>query len=68
MQSRDVTVALGEAVLAFECGDYATAVDTLLPVKYDIIRIGGSDAQVCSATVAVLCLFPVSCVRLNDRQ
>ena len=68
MQSRDVTVALGEAVLAFECGDYATAVGTLLPVKYDVVRIGGSDAQVCSATVCVLCLFRVSYVRVNDGQ
>jgi hypothetical protein len=32
-------------VLAFAHGDYARAVERILPVRYKVIRIGGSHAQ-----------------------
>ncbi len=44
-----VTVEVGrpliEGVLAFGAGDYARAIDLMLPVRYDAVRIGGSHAQ-----------------------
>lgn len=44
-----VTVEIGrriiDGVLAFAAGDYARAVDRLLPVRYQTSRIGGSHAQ-----------------------
>ena len=35
-----------EAMVAAADGDFAKAVDLIYPVRYDIIRIGGSGAQV----------------------
>ncbi len=47
--NRDITQQLGQAVVraitAFAQGDHAGAVDLLLPVRYDVWRIGGSHAQ-----------------------
>jgi tetratricopeptide (TPR) repeat protein len=36
---------LMEGVLAFAAGDYAQAVEAILPVRYEAFRIGGSHAQ-----------------------
>jgi tetratricopeptide (TPR) repeat protein len=47
--NRDITVDVGrrliEGVLAFAQGDYAHAVERILPARYKTIRIGGSHAQ-----------------------
>ncbi len=43
--TRDVGRALVDAVLAFAAGDYRRAINLILPVRYKIIRIGGSHAQ-----------------------
>jgi hypothetical protein len=47
--NRDITADVGrrliEGALAFAQGDYARAVERILPVRYKIIRIGGSHAQ-----------------------
>jgi tetratricopeptide (TPR) repeat protein len=44
-----VTVSVGrqvvEAVLAFGAEDYAKTVDLLLPIRYETVKIGGSNAQ-----------------------
>lgn len=42
-----VALTLCEALVAYDDGDYAKAVDLMWPIKYDIITIGGSEAQVC---------------------
>ncbi|XP_052101537.1 tetratricopeptide repeat protein 38-like [Mytilus californianus] len=41
----EVGIPLCEGILAFEDGDYSKAVDLLYPIRYEIIKIGGSDAQ-----------------------
>ncbi len=47
--NRRVTAEVGrrliDGVLAFADGDYARAVEAILPVRYEAIRIGGSHAQ-----------------------
>ncbi len=43
--TRDVGRALVDAVFAFAAGDYRRAIDLILPVRYKIVRIGGSHAQ-----------------------
>jgi hypothetical protein len=47
--NRSVTAEVGrhliDGVLAFAAGDYARAVEYLLPVRYEAARIGGSHAQ-----------------------
>ena len=47
--NRDFTVDVGrrliDGVLAFAQGDYARTVELILPVRYKVIRIGGSHAQ-----------------------
>ncbi len=47
--NRRVTAEVGrrliDGVLAFADGDYARAIDAILPVRYEAIRIGGSHAQ-----------------------
>ncbi|HEV3045409.1 MAG TPA: tetratricopeptide repeat protein [Roseiarcus sp.] len=47
--NRDITVDVGrrlvEAALAFAEGEYRRAIDLILPVRYKVIRIGGSHAQ-----------------------
>ena len=43
--TRDVGRALVDAVFAFAAGDYRRAIDLILPVRYKVIRIGGSHAQ-----------------------
>jgi predicted Zn-dependent protease len=47
--NRDITQQVGQAVVrsitAFADGDFARVVDLLLPVRYEIWRIGGSHAQ-----------------------
>ena len=42
---REVGIPLCEALLAYRAGDYGRAVDRLLPIRYDVVRIGGSHAQ-----------------------
>jgi hypothetical protein len=47
--NREVTVEVGrrliDGALSFAEGDYAAAVEAILPVRYHAIRIGGSHAQ-----------------------
>jgi tetratricopeptide (TPR) repeat protein len=47
--NRDVTVDVGrrlvDAALAFAEGEYKHVIDLILPVRYKVIRIGGSHAQ-----------------------
>ncbi|WP_155943075.1 tetratricopeptide repeat protein [Mycobacterium sp. 141] len=47
--NHDITVSIGrrliDGALAFAEGNYAVAVDRLLPVRYRVIRIGASHAQ-----------------------
>jgi tetratricopeptide (TPR) repeat protein len=47
--NREITVDVGrrlvDGVLAFAQGDFARAIEAILPVRYKIIRIGGSHAQ-----------------------
>ena len=42
---RDAGIGAAEGLAAFHAGDYARAVDCLLPIRYRIYRIGGSHAQ-----------------------
>ncbi|MCG8544636.1 MAG: tetratricopeptide repeat protein, partial [Alphaproteobacteria bacterium] len=42
---RDVGIPLCRAIDAYGAGDYAAAVDHLLPVRRQVYRIGGSHAQ-----------------------
>ena len=41
----DVGIPLADAVYAYSTGDYARVVDLLMPIRYKIIRVGGSHAQ-----------------------
>ncbi|HXW19530.1 MAG TPA: tetratricopeptide repeat protein [Roseiarcus sp.] len=47
--NRDITVDVGrrivEAALAFAEGEYRRVIELILPVRYKVIRIGGSHAQ-----------------------
>jgi len=43
--TRDVGRTLIDSVLAFAAGDYRRAINLILPVRYKIVRIGGSHAQ-----------------------
>lgn len=43
--TRDVGQAAVRAIAAFAAGEYARTVDLLLPLRYEIWRIGGSHAQ-----------------------
>ncbi len=43
--ARNVGRAVVEAIAAFAAGDFGRAADLLLPVRYDIWRMGGSHAQ-----------------------
>jgi tetratricopeptide (TPR) repeat protein len=47
--NRDVTAEVGrrliDGALAFACGDYGQAVEAILPVRRQAVRIGGSHAQ-----------------------
>ena len=43
---QDVGLPMCEAFVAFDDGDYARATDLLMPVRYDIWKVGGSNAQV----------------------
>lgn len=47
--NRDITVDVGrrivDAALAFAEGDYRRVIDRILPIRYKVIRIGGSHAQ-----------------------
>ncbi|WP_432261219.1 tetratricopeptide repeat protein [Cupriavidus sp. TMH.W2] len=45
MMSREVGLPLADALIAFDQGDYATAIDLLLPVRLIAHRFGGSHAQ-----------------------
>ena len=42
---RQVGLSLCQAVVAFRKGEYGTVVDLLVPVRYQVFRIGGSHAQ-----------------------
>ena len=42
---RDVGIPLVEGFVAFHRGAYQQALDRLLPVRFDLWRIGGSNAQ-----------------------
>ena len=41
-----IGVPMNEAILAWSEKDYARAADLLLPIRYEIKAIGGSNAQV----------------------
>jgi hypothetical protein len=43
--TRDVGRRLIDGVIAFAAGDYRRTIDLILPVRYKVIRIGGSHAQ-----------------------
>ena len=43
--TRDVGRTLIDAIFAFAAGDYRRAINLILPVRYKVIRIGGSHAQ-----------------------
>ncbi|WP_029049394.1 tetratricopeptide repeat protein [Cupriavidus sp. amp6] len=45
MMARDVGLPVADALIAFEEGDYAGAIDLLLPVRLIAHRFGGSHAQ-----------------------
>ena len=42
---RDVGIPLCKAMIAYRARDYTATVDHLLPIRYDVVRIGGSHAQ-----------------------
>ena len=44
--SREVGVAMCTALQAYDSGNFAQAVDLLLPLRYSLVTIGGSNAQV----------------------
>ena len=44
--TQKVGLAVCEAMVAYSSGDFATTIQLLLPLKYDLVAIGGSDAQV----------------------
>ncbi|OPL21188.1 hypothetical protein AM593_04267, partial [Mytilus galloprovincialis] len=41
----EVGIPLCEGIVAYEEGNYSKAVELLYPIRYEIIKIGGSDAQ-----------------------
>lgn len=43
--SEKVGLAICEAIIAYDEGDFAKTVRLLLPLKYDMVDIGGSDTQ-----------------------
>ena len=43
--TREVGRTLIDAIFAFAAGDYRIAINLILPIRYKIIRIGGSHAQ-----------------------
>jgi tetratricopeptide (TPR) repeat protein len=43
--TRDVGRSLIDAVIAFATGDYRRTIELILPIRYKVIRIGGSHAQ-----------------------
>ncbi|WP_316156345.1 tetratricopeptide repeat protein [Cupriavidus sp. BIC8F] len=45
MMSRDVGLPVADALIAFDQGDYTTAIDLLMPVRLIAHRFGGSHAQ-----------------------
>lgn len=44
--AQEVGVPLCDALVAYDAGDFATAVSLVNPLRYKIINIGGSHAQV----------------------
>lgn len=42
---REVGISLCEGLVAYRADDFPTAVERLLPNRYDVVRIGGSHAQ-----------------------
>ena len=44
--SKDVGATICEAFAAYSDGEFAKAVDLLNPVRFKVLRIGGSNAQV----------------------
>ena len=52
--TREVGMAICEAFVAYDDGNYGNAVDLLYPVRYKVWKIGGSNAQ-----VMLLMLYPV---------
>lgn len=43
--TKEVGLALCEALVAYDAGDYGKATDLVSPVRYQILTIGGSNAQ-----------------------
>jgi tetratricopeptide (TPR) repeat protein len=75
--NRDITAAVGHAAVralaAFAQGDHAETIDLLLPVRYEIWRIGGSHAQrdLFTQTLIAACLgaqrWPLARALLAER-
>ncbi|MSO77774.1 MAG: tetratricopeptide repeat protein [Alphaproteobacteria bacterium] len=42
---RDVGIPLGEVIQAWGAGNHGRVVEKLMPIRYDLVRIGGSHAQ-----------------------
>lgn len=43
--TRDILIPLCEGIIAYEQGDYDKATELFLPLRHDIVHIGGSHAQ-----------------------
>ena len=63
---REVGVTLCEAFIAADNGDFAKAVDLLQPIRYKIVNIGGSNAQVGLRQGNRKCMIKSSPNRHND--
>jgi hypothetical protein len=46
--AKEVGLAVCEALVAYDEGQFSKAVDLVNPVRYQVIKIGGSHAQVFS--------------------
>lgn len=62
--AKEVGIPLCEGILAFENGEYQKAVETLYPIRYEVIKIGGSHAQVPRKHTILLCLIETTVVFL----
>lgn len=57
--SKEVGVPLCEALVAYDSGDFAKAVSLVNPIRYKILTIGGSHAQVkLEAFSVTLMIYP----------
>ena len=64
--AQEVGVPLCDALVAYDAGDFATAVSLVNPLRYKIINIGGSHAQV-KQLISVLCISFFIALRVSMR-